>query len=158
MSLRIQPAGENDVPLILEFIRDLAVYENLLEYFQATEEGIRSAVFGPNAVAHVLIAHDGDKPVGFALYYYTFSTFPGQKGIYLEDLFVKPEARSRGIGRALLAELARRAKEENCCRIEWAVLHWNENAIRFYQGLGAVPMNEWAVYRLSGEALERLAS
>jgi GNAT superfamily N-acetyltransferase len=156
--LRIQRAGEADVPLILQFIRDLAEYENHLSYVEATEERIRQAVFGSPARASVLLAHYGDRPAGFAVYYHTFSTFPGLPGIYLEDLFVKPEMRGQGVGRALLQALARQAKEENCCRIEWAVLHWNEGAIRFYQSLGAVPMDQWAVYRLSGEPLTNLAA
>jgi GNAT superfamily N-acetyltransferase len=114
-------------------------------------------VFGPNAKAHALIAYYDDSPAGFALYYYTFSTFQGLPGLYLEDLYVNTEMRGKGIGQALLHRLAQIAKCEGCWRIEWAVLHWNESAIGFYKKLGAKPMNEWSVYRLSGDALDRLA-
>ena len=155
--LRIEHANEKDVPLILEFIRDLAVYEKLLEQFEATEKRIWEGVFGPRAKASVLLAYVDGLPAGFAVYYYSYSTFAGLPGLYLEDLFIKPEMRGQGVGRALLRELAKLAKEQNCWRIEWAVLHWNENAIRFYKNLGAVPMEEWSVYRLSGESLDRLA-
>ncbi|MGH9881015.1 MAG: GNAT family N-acetyltransferase, partial [Pyrinomonadaceae bacterium] len=157
-ALRIAPATERDIPLILEFIRDLAIYEEHLQHFEATEERIRQGVFGPHAKAQVLLAYHDDNPAGVAVYYYTFSTFAGLPGLYLEDLFVKPGMRGKGVGRALLEALARRAKQEGCWRIEWAVLNWNEDAIRFYKNLGAEPMNEWSVYRVSGESLDRLAA
>jgi GNAT superfamily N-acetyltransferase len=157
-TLHIEPALEKDVPLILDFIHDLASYEDHLEYFDATEERLRKNVFGESPKAHVLLAYQDGRAVGFAVYFFTFSTFAGLPGLYLEDLFVKPEQRGHGVGRALLAYLARLAKAQNCWRIEWAVLHWNEPALRFYKNLGAVPMNEWAVYRLSGEQLDRLAN
>jgi GNAT superfamily N-acetyltransferase len=156
-NLRIEPAKEQDVPLILEFIRGLATFEKHLEYVQATEERIREAVFGPDPKAMVLIAYLNDLPAACAVYYYTFSTFVGLKGLYLEDLFVNPEQRGNGIGRAMLIELARIAKRERCHRIEWAVLNWNESAIQFYRKLGAVRIDDWAVYRLSDESLELLA-
>ncbi len=157
-SFRITPATEKDIPLILEFIHDLASYEDHLQYFEATEERLREAVFGQAPKAHVLLAYQDDRAVGFAVYFYTFSTFAGLPGLYLEDLFVKPEHRGHGVGRALLAYLATIARAQKCWRIEWAVLHWNEPALRFYKNLGALPMNEWAVYRLSGEPLNRLAN
>ena len=155
--LRIVSANERDVPLILEFIRELADYEKMLDRVEATEERLRDTLFGEKPAASCVLAFHGDRPVGFALFYYTYSTFAGLPGLYLEDLFVKPDARGQGLGRALLRHLARLAKEKGCWRIEWAVLHWNKSAIGFYESLGAVPMNEWAVYRLSNEALETLA-
>lgn len=155
--LRIVSATERDVPLILEFIRELADYEKLLDRVEATEERLRDTLFGAKPAASCVLAYDGDRPVAFALFYYTYSTFVGLPGLYLEDLFVKPDARGQGLGRALLRHLAQLAKEKGCWRIEWAVLHWNQSAIGFYESLGAVPMDEWAVYRLSNDALERLA-
>jgi GNAT superfamily N-acetyltransferase len=157
-NLRIEHATEQDIGLILEFIRGLAVFENLTGDFKVTEQRIREGIFGLNPKAKVLIAYHADLPAGYAVYYYTFSTFVGLPGLYLEDLFVKPEFRSFGIGRALMRELAKLAKRENCFRIEWAVLHWNENAIRFYKSLGAIVNDEWSVYRLSEAPLEALAA
>jgi GNAT superfamily N-acetyltransferase len=157
-SLRIEPATERDIPLILEFVRGLAEYEKHLDRVEATEERIRKTIFGTEPAAQVLFAYENDSPVGFAVFFYTYSTFVGLPGLYLEDLYVKPEARGKGVGRALLRFLARLAKEKNCFRIEWAVLHWNESAIGFYKGLGAVPMDEWNVYRLSGAELDLLAA
>ena len=156
-SLRIEPATERDIPLILEFIRGLAEYEKHLDKVEATEKRIRKTIFGAEPAAQVLFAYENDTAVGFAVFFYTYSTFVGLPGLYLEDLYVKPEARGKGVGRALLGYLARLAKAKGCRRIEWAVLHWNEPAINFYLKLGAVPMDEWAVYRLFGEPLERLA-
>lgn len=157
-SLRIREATTEDIQIVLEFIRDLAEYENHLDYFEATEERVRRWIFGPEARARVLLAHEGETPVGFAVYYFTFSTFAALPGIYLEDLFVKPSYRKQGVGKALLCALARVAKTTDCTRIEWAVLHWNENAIRFYKNLGAIPMNEWSVYRLTEGPLTVLAT
>ena len=157
-SLRIEPATERDIPLILEFVRGLAEYEKHLDRVEATEERIKKTMFGSEPAAQVLFAYENDTPVGFAVFFYTYSTFVGLPGLYLEDLYVKPEARGKGVGRALLRFLARLAKEKNCGRIEWAVLHWNESAIGFYKGLGAVPMDDWNVYRLSGDELDRLAA
>jgi GNAT superfamily N-acetyltransferase len=158
VALRIVAATERDVPLILEFIRELAAYERHLDRVEATEERIRETLFGAEPAASVILAFDGEKAVGFAVFYLTYSTFAGLPGLYLEDLFVKPEARGLGIGRQLLHYLAKLAKEKGCWRIEWAVLHWNESAIGFYRKLGAIPMDEWAVYRLFGTPLDQLAA
>ena len=155
--LQIRLATERDVPLILEFIRDLAAYEKLLERVEVTEARLHETLFGAKPVASCVLAYQGEHPVAFALYYFTYSTFAGLPGLYLEDLFVKPEFRGDGIGRALLRHLAKLARNEGCWRIEWAVLHWNKPAIGFYESLGAVPMDEWAVYRLSGVELNKLA-
>lgn len=155
--LRIAPATAADVPLILEFIRGLAEYERLAHACVATEERLRRTLFGPTPRAEVIIARlDGD-PVGFALFFHNYSTFLAQPGIYLEDLFVRPEARGRGVGRALLAHLARLARARDCGRLEWAVLDWNNSAIGFYRGLGAAMMDDWRIFRLTGEPLARLA-
>lgn len=154
---RIRLAAEADVPLILRFIRELAEYERLLHEVVATQERLRDTLFGARPAAEVVIAEDGDEPVGFALFFHNYSTFLAQPGIYLEDLYVRPEARGRGAGRALLAHLARLAKERNCGRLEWWVLDWNESAIRFYRSLGAQPMDDWTVLRLAGPELARLA-
>jgi GNAT superfamily N-acetyltransferase len=156
--MTLRPATIDDVPQILAFIRALAEYERLLHAVVATEDGLRLALFGPRPHAEVVIAEDGGAPVGFALFFHTFSTFLGQPGIYLEDLFVVPEARGHGVGRALLAHLARLAGERGCGRVEWAVLDWNAPAIRFYEGLGARPNAEWTVYRLTGDPLTALAA
>jgi len=156
MTLRAATAA--DVPQVLAFIRALAEYERLLHAVVATEDGLRRALFGPRPYAEVVLADDGGTPVGFALFFHTFSTFLGQPGIYLEDLFVVPEARDRGVGRALLAHLARLAEARGCGRVEWAVLDWNAPAIRFYESLGARPNAEWTVYRLTGESLTALAA
>jgi GNAT superfamily N-acetyltransferase len=156
MTLRSATAA--DVPQILAFIRALAEYERLLHEVVATEDGIRQALFGPRPYAEVVLAEDAGMPIGFALFFHTFSTFLGQPGIYLEDLFVIPEARGKGVGKALLAELARLAVTRGCGRVEWAVLDWNAPAIRFYDGLGARPNEEWTVYRLTGASLAALAT
>ena len=157
-TLRIVTATEHDVPLILEFIRDLASYEKHRDRVEATEARIRETLFGAHPAASVVFAFNQNEPVGFAVFYFTYSTFAGLPGLYLEDLFVKPEARGLGIGRQLLSYLARVAKERRCWRIEWAVLHWNETAIGFYRKLGAIPMEEWAIYRLCGAPLDQLAA
>jgi GNAT superfamily N-acetyltransferase len=154
----VREAARDDVPLILSFIRELAEYERLSHEVVATEESLRENLFGGRRYAEVLIAeHDGD-PAGFALFFHNFSTFLGKPGIYLEDLYVKPEFRGAGIGRKLLGHLARLARERGCGRLEWWVLDWNEPSIGFYMKLGAVPMDDWTVYRVSGPALEDLAS
>lgn len=155
---RIEAAIEADVPLILSLIKELAEYERLSHEVVATEEQLREELFGERPVAEVIIAYAQDQPVGFALFFHNMSTFLGRRGLYLEDLYVKPEFRGRGFGRAMLVYLARLAVERNCGRLEWAVLDWNEPAIRFYEKLGAVAMDEWTIYRLSGEALHRLAA
>jgi len=145
----IRAATEGDVPLILQFIRDLAEYERLSHKVIATEERLRASLFGSPRFAEVIIAEENAVPVGFALFFHNYSTFLAQPGIYLEDLFVKPEARGRGYGKALLMHLAQLARERGCGRVEWAVLNWNQPSIDFYKALGAVPMDEWTVFRLT---------
>jgi len=156
MNVRIERAQERDVPLILELIRGLAEYERLADQCVATEAGLRDALFGARPAAEVLIAFAGDTPAGFALFFHNFSTFLGRRGLYLEDLFVKPEFRRLGIGRRLLTELARIAVERGCGRFEWSVLDWNAPAIEFYKHLGAKPLDDWTIFRMSGEDLEKL--
>jgi GNAT superfamily N-acetyltransferase len=153
----IRAATASDVPLVLGFIRALAVYERLEQEVVATEAQLRTALFGPRPFAEVALACRDGTPVGFALYFHNFSTFMGKPGIYLEDLYVLPEARGLGAGKRLLAWLARTALERGCARLDWAVLDWNEPSIGFYRRLGAVDQSEWTTYRLTGEALERLA-
>ncbi len=155
--LTIRAATEADVPLILEFIRDLAEYEKLADHVVATEDLLRTTLFGHPRFAEVIIGEAEGRPVAFALFFHNFSTFLGRPGIYLEDLFVKPESRGHGYGKAMLARLAAIARSRNCGRLEWSVLNWNEPAIEFYKSLGAKPMDEWQVFRLTGEALEKLA-
>jgi GNAT superfamily N-acetyltransferase len=154
----IRPTTIDDVPLILSFIQKLADYEKLSHEVVATEEGLREVLFGERRYAETVIAYSQNKPVGFALFFPSFSTFLGKPGIYLEDLFVDPEQRGKGFGKALLVYLARLAQERNFGRLEWSVLDWNEPSIKFYQSLGAVPMSEWIRYRLTGTALEQLAA
>lgn len=156
--LNIRPTNESDVPLILQFIRDLAEYEKLPQEVIADEATLRNELFGPKPVAECVLAEYNSVPAGFALYFHNFSTFVGRRGLYLEDLFVKPEMRGKGIGKSLLGYLAQLAKSRNCGRFEWAVLDWNKPSINFYESLGAVPMAEWTVYRLTGETLDALAS
>ncbi len=154
----ITPATPADVPLILRFIRELAEYERLGDEVRASDALLHDALFGPEAVAHAVVARDGETPAGFALYFFNFSTFVGRPGLYLEDLYVRPEFRRRGLGRQLLAHLARVAVERGCGRMEWSVLNWNQMALRVYRAIGATPMDEWTVQRLSGRALEALAA
>lgn len=154
----IKVANENDVPLILSLIKELAEYEKLTHEVVATEDMLRETLFGPKSHIEALVGYLNDKPVGFALYFHNFSTFLGRKGIYLEDLYVKPEARGKGVGQKILVYLARLAKERGCGRLEWSVLDWNTPAIEFYKKIGAKPMDEWTVYRLTGKALDELAS
>lgn len=155
-SVSVRPAQAADVPAVLRFIRALAEYEKLSGAVVATESMLRQQLFGPKPAAEVLIADLVGEPVGFALFFTTFSTFLGRPGIWLEDLFVLPEYRGRGVGKALLLEVARIAVERRCGRLEWSVLDWNEPAIRFYESLGAVAMNDWTIYRAEGESLEKL--
>ncbi|MEP7367121.1 MAG: GNAT family N-acetyltransferase [Acidobacteriota bacterium] len=155
--VRIVPATERDVPLILEMIRALADYERLAHEVVATEERLHATLFGPKPAAEAVFAYDGEECAGFALYFSTYSTFLAQSGIYLEDLYVKPEARGKGLGFALLRYLAKLAKTRNCGRLEWSVLNWNEPSIEFYKKLGAVPKAEWSMFQLAGEALGKLA-
>jgi GNAT superfamily N-acetyltransferase len=151
MTIRI--AGAEDAALILEFIRGLAEYEKLSQECVASEEALRRTLFGPRPYAEVLIAEQAGRPAGFALFFHNYSTFLAKPGIYLEDLYVVPELRGLGIGKALLLQLARIAVERDCGRLEWSVLDWNEPAIGFYKKLGAVAMEEWTIFRLSGPAL-----
>ena len=153
MPCLIRPATTADVPLILAFIRDLATYEKLLSDVVATEESLRLTLFGRQPAAQVVIAEVDSRPAGFALYFFNYSTFLARPGLYLEDLFVKPEFRGHGVGKALLLRLARIANERGCGRMEWAVLDWNEPAKGFYRGLGAVQLDDWRVMRLTGAAL-----
>jgi GNAT superfamily N-acetyltransferase len=157
-SITIRAATERDVPLILSFIRGLAEYERLLDAVKATEETLRATLFGPKPVAEVLIAQEGATPVGFALFFQNYSTFLAQPGLYLEDLFVVPSARNKGIGRLLLGYLSQLAIDRGYGRVEWAVLDWNAPAIGFYRRIGAVPMQDWTIMRLTGEALQRVAA
>ncbi len=157
-TISIRFATITDVPLILQFIKELAEYEQLLHEVVATEEVLQDTLFGAKSPAEVIIGYLDDKPVSFALFFYNFSTFLGKPGIYLEDLYVKPEARGQGIGKLMLAYLAKLARERNCGRLEWWVLDWNETAINFYKSIGAKAMDEWTVFRVTDEALENLAN
>ena len=156
--LVIRPAATDDVPLVLALIKELAEYERMSDQVVATEADVRRALFGATPFAEAVIAALGETPVGFALFFHTFSTFLARPGLYLEDLYVQPEYRGRGVGRRLLVYLARLARTRGCGRFEWSVLDWNEPAIRAYRRTGAVPMDEWTVYRLTGDALDRLAA
>jgi GNAT superfamily N-acetyltransferase len=153
----IRPARVADVPIILKLIRDLATYERAPNEVTATEEQLVDVLFGEKPAAEVLLAFEKDTPVGFALFFHNFSTWLGRPGLYLEDLFVKPEARGKGFGRALLVDLARIARDRGCGRMEWAVLNWNDPAIKFYRALGAKPMDEWTVFRLTRDGIAELA-
>ena len=153
----IRFATEKDVKLILEFIKELADYEKLLHEVVATEEILMESLFVRKA-AEVVIAEYDEKPIGFALFFHNFSTFLGRPGIYLEDLYIRPEMRGNGYGKLLLAFLAKLAKERNCGRFEWWCIDWNEPSINFYKSIGAIPMDEWTVYRVTGQALDDLAN
>ena len=155
-TFNIRKATPEDTPIIFNLIYKLAVYEKLENDVITTVEELRSNIFEKN-YAEVIIAEEDEKPVGFALYFHNFSTFVGKPGIYLEDLFVEPEMRGKGYGKALLVELAKIAKERNCGRLEWAVLDWNTPSIEFYKSLGAKPMDEWTVFRLDKQGIENLA-
>lgn len=157
MPCSIRPATGTDVPLIFDFIRGLAVYEKLAHEVVATEETLRQTLFGATPAAQVVIAEVDGQPAGFALYFFNYSTFLAKPGLYLEDLFVKPEFRGAGTGRALLLHLAKIATARGCGRMEWSVLDWNEPAIKFYEALGARRMKEWQICRLTGPALARYA-
>ena len=157
MAFRIERAAEQDIPAIVRLVRRLAEYEKLAHVMVSSEDDFRKALFGPQRNVEALMAFAGDAPVGFALYFYNFSTFLGKRGIYLEDLFVEPEYRGQGIGKALLQRLARIGQEEDCGRMEWSVLTWNQPSIDFYHRLGAVTLEDWRTFRLTGAAFERLA-
>ena len=155
--LVVREATRDDVPLLLEFIRALADYEKLSNDVIATEALVENHLFGPDPKAKALFGYAGTEPVCFAVYFYNFSTFLGRPGLYLEDLFVKPSRRGRGYGKAMLRHLAKTARDNDCGRFEWAVLDWNEPAIQFYRGLGAIPMSDWTIFRVDGHALNGLA-
>ena len=156
MTVNIRPAQPTDVPVVAELIWQLARFEKLEDEVVLTEDLLRVGLFGPRPYAEAALAEEDGEPIGFALFFHTFSTFLARPGLYLEDLFVLPEHRGRGVGRSLLSHLARLALERGCGRLEWAVLNWNMDAIRFYERLGAKPNSEWTVYRVAGEALNAL--
>jgi GNAT superfamily N-acetyltransferase len=156
-AFRIAPATGEDVPVILRLIKGLSDYEKMAADVKATEELLRETLFGKKPAAEVVIGYEGDEPVGFALFFQNYSTFMGRPGLYLEDLFVVPERRGRGYGRGLLQHLARIAVDRNYGRVEWAVLDWNEPAIGFYRSLGARSLDDWTLYRVSGDSLRTLA-
>ena len=156
-SVRIEPAGRTDVTVLLTLIRELAAYENMSDQVIATEADLSRALFSSSPQAEAVLAWHDNEAVGFALYFHTFSTFVGKPGLYLEDLFVRPKYRRHGIGRQLLAYLAQLAVTRGCGRFEWSVLNWNEPSIKFYQKMGASPLKEWTMFRITGEELEKLA-
>ncbi len=157
-TFEIKLATINDIPLVLAFIKELAEYEKLLHEVVATEDTLREALFGTKAHAEVIIGYLDGTPISFAIYFHNFSSFVGRPGIYLEDLFVKPIVRGKGIGQKMLAYLAHLAKSRNCSRLEWSVLDWNDTAIGFYKHLGAKAMDDWSVYRVTNQALDDLAA
>ena len=156
-AVQIRPATEADTALVFDFIKKLAEYGDISDEVSATEADVRAALFGPLHVAEALLAYVGDQPAGFALYTFTFASFLGKTGIYIEDFFVEQAYRNRGIGKLLFVHLAKLGRARGAGRLEWSVLNWNERAMEFYQDFGAVPMDEWTTFRLTGEALERLA-
>lgn len=156
--ITIRPAAPDDIPLILTFIRELAEYERLAHEVVARERDFHEALFGARPVVEAIIASVDEQPVGYALYFPNFSTFLGKPGLYLEDLYVRPSARGQGVGRSLFEHLARIVVDRGWGRFEWSVLDWNAPSIAFYRKMGAMPMDEWTVFRLSGKALEKLAS
>ena len=156
--LRIKQATKEDVPLILTFICELAQHERELDRVSATEEALLVTLFGQRPYAEAVIAYENDEPVAFALYFFSYTSFSGLPGLYLEDIFVRPAARGSGVGRHLFAFLAQRAIERNCARMEWSVLNWNERAIRFYEKLSAEPVRDWTVFHLSKEKMAQLAN
>lgn len=155
-NFKLRFAEENDIPLILSLIRELADYENMLNEVVANEDILYNSLFN-RKVVEVIIGEYDNKPVGFALFFYNFSTFLGKPGIYLEDLYIKPEMRGKGLGKIILSFIAKLAVERDCGRFEWSCLDWNEPSIKFYKNLGAIPMDQWTVYRLHGKTLTDLA-
>ncbi|MDO9415636.1 GNAT family N-acetyltransferase [Pararhizobium sp.] len=158
MPLDIRPATSDDVAIILRFITDLAVYEKAADEVKATVESVKTSLFGPSSVSHAVICEQDGVPIGFAVWFYSYSTWLARNGLYLEDLYVSPEHRGAGAGRAMLRHLARIAVEKGCGRFEWSVLDWNEPAIRAYDAIGAEPQAEWIRYRLAGQALDDFAA
>jgi GNAT superfamily N-acetyltransferase len=156
-TFRIRSATRGDLPIILQLIRDLAAYERAPNEVTATEDELLKVLFGDKPAAEVRLAFEGETPVGFAVFFHNFSTWLGRPGLYLEDLFIKPQYRGQGYGRALLVDLAQIARDRRCGRMEWAVLNWNEPAIQFYRKLGAKPNDEWTIYRLTTDGIEALA-
>jgi GNAT superfamily N-acetyltransferase len=156
-ALSIREARPDDLPLVIRFVRELAAYERLSHEVVATPEDFGEALFGPKPKVFALILESGDEPVGFAVWFYNFSTFLGRHGIYIEDVYVRPEFRGRGLGRGVFEYLARKAIAEGCGRLQWWVLDWNRTALQFYGSLGAEAMEEWTVHRVAGDALKRLA-
>jgi GNAT superfamily N-acetyltransferase len=157
-AITIRKAEEKDIPLILQFIKGIAEYEKLLHEVEATEEKLHESLFSENANTEVLLCYLNEVPAAYAVYFHNFSTFVGKKGIYLEDIFVYPEYRKMGIGKKLLKHIAQIAVERNCGRMEWAVLDWNQPAIEFYKSIGAKPLNEWTLFRLTEDALKKFAN
>jgi GNAT superfamily N-acetyltransferase len=157
VNLDIRPATASQVRLVMNFIKEMAEYERLTHEVVADEDILRENLFGKNRSAEAVIGYYKKKPVGYAMFFYNFSSFTGRPGLYIEDIYVKTEHRGKGFGRALLLYLARLARDKECARMEWAVLTWNEPAINFYKKMGAVSMDEWRVFRLSGESLKKLA-
>jgi GNAT superfamily N-acetyltransferase len=156
-NFRIEETGLQDVSVILSFVKELAEYERLSDRLTVTEDDLREGLFGEHPTAEAVIGYYEHEPVSFALFFHNFSTFIGRPGLYLEDLYVRPHMRGRGFGRAMLVYLAGVARERRCGRMEWAVLDWNEPAIKFYKSLGARPLDDWIVYRLADDALDKLA-
>lgn len=156
-SFRIVPATERDVPTILRMVRALADYEKVLHKVTATESNLRESLFGESHFAEAAIGYAAEEPAGIAVFFHTYSTFQGRPNLYIEDIFVEPRWRGRGLGKALMAYLAQVAVERGCARLEWSVLNWNEPAIRFYRTLGAQPVSDWTVYRVADDALVNLA-
>lgn len=157
MSVLIRNAERRDAGVLLALIRELATYEKLAHAVVATEESIAESLFGPKPAAEALIAETDEGPVGYAIFFANFSTFLGRAGIYLEDIYVRPEMRGRGIGKRLFVEVAKRAAERGCQRLDWSVLDWNEPSIKFYQSLGAEPLDAWTTYRMGPDAIRKLA-
>lgn len=158
LKIRIVKASEADVPMVLKFVSELAEYEKLSDTVSVNESRLREALFGSQPSAEAIIAYQGDTPVAFAIYYFNYSSFTGLPGLYLEDIFVRPAARGLGVGRQIFRWLTQRALERGCGRMEWAVLDWNESAIKFYNGLNAKPVEGWTVFRLSQDQLKELAA
>lgn len=158
MSIEISPARPDDVPAILALIRELAEYEKLLDRCVATEEALRRDLFGPRPYAEALVGRLDGRAVGYALFFHNYSTFLARPGVYLEDVYVRPASRGRGVGKALLREVARVARERDCGRLEWSVLDWNSPSIEFYKSLGAAPLDDWTMYRLDERGIAALAT